>query len=248
MKHKLLFIVLSAATACCQLARADDRVINDQSGNEFMEEVAPKVKAPPPGMKLVPRIIDSHAGTSKEVLQEVVPDNDPLTRPYHQADDYSNVGVSTDKSGNIVPLVNRGGPPVIQLGGHMQAYSEYPSVPMTTVQGPMMYGVPAYPYGYPYMPGGSNALNFRLGGVNIGIGPRYPVYSGPIGIPGAVGVNGPIGIPYSPAAPLGGGTIFGAPGGSLFNGINGLPSSGSYNSTSTFGPNIMQSSGSWRSF
>lgn len=247
MKRELLLIVLlMSAIVNSRPARADDHVINDQNGNEFMEEEAPKVKAPSPGRKLVPRIIDNSCG--RTVMQEVVPDNDPLTRPYHAPDGYGNVGISTDKSGNIVPLIQHGAPPVMELGGQLQAFNEYApvSVPMNvpgqlipSYASPLGYPYRPYvsPHGYPFAYGQPNALNFHLGGLNIGIGSGYPAYPGPIAIPAPI------------TAPFGYGTTFGAPAGSIFNGLNtGLPSSGSYSNNSVFGANVMQSRGSWRSF
>jgi hypothetical protein len=268
IKQEWLFIaaVISAALFAPPVA-ADDRVIEDKNGNVFMEEEAPKQKAPPPRRVMIPRIIESSSGQS--FMQEESPaNNDPLTRPYHAPADFSNVGVPTDPAGNIVPLIQRDGPPIMPLFSQFQQFNQYAQAPIPMNSPGQLIGAPAFvrsaiPYGYPLNQWGSPygaygayaplysqpaSLSWQLGNLNVAIGPNFPAYSQPIGVPYGLPGTTPFAYPNIFGARSAGFPLGGFNTGFPYGGYSTGSQFGSYSNSSVFGPLMMNRSSSWRSF
>jgi hypothetical protein len=145
---------------------AQNNEIVGHNGNVFMEETHPMRRAAAPPVQHKPVRILTH--------------------------NYSNVGVATDPSGNIIPQINRSGQSVQPLGSTMTSTTEMPSMPMpSNVPGQLInvpgYAQPMMPYGVGIVPVGPTAA-FRVGGMNIGIGPTMQAV--------------PIIAPYGPGGPV----------------------------------------------
>jgi hypothetical protein len=138
-------------------------------GNVFMEETHPMRRAASPPVQRKPVRILTH--------------------------NYSNVGVATDPNGNIIPQINRTGQSVQPLGSTMSSTTEMPSMPVPSAVPGQLINVPGYaqpmmPYGVGIVPVGPTAA-FRVGGMNLGIGPAMQV--APIVAP--LGPGGPVLLP-----------------------------------------------------
>jgi len=204
------------------------RVLKDQSGDDFMEEITPAQPAPP---------IQHH----KQM---------PIV-------DLSTVGIPTDPQGHIIPIIDNQGGPVRQNYSQTQMYTEpgWNFLPAPIYSGYYSpYARPVYPaYPYPYQP----SYNLRIGrnfGMSVTPNPGPPLLApGPMLGPGPLIAPGSLlapGYGYSPnstgmfsGSGLGGsGLLGGAPG--LLGGTTSFSSSASLSGdTPTF-----SSSGTTRGF
>lgn len=108
---------------------------------------------------------------------------------------YSNVGVATDPQGNIIPQINRTGQTVEPLGSTMSSTTELPAAPLPSMVPGQLINVPGYaqpimPPGVGIVPVGPTAA-FRVGGMNLGIGPT--LQAAPMIAP--FGPGGPVLLP-----------------------------------------------------
>jgi len=147
--------------------------IDTQGGSMFMEEVEPPKGSAATNYKFT----DPETERRKQLPAKIVPD-------------LSNVGVQVDPSGNIIPLINQGAPPVRQPYRNLQVGTEWPGGIV-----PMYYPMPGYMPGYPY---GTGGFNLRIGRFSIGAGPSwgYP-YASPYGSPFGMPYGMPYGSPFA---------------------------------------------------
>lgn len=150
-KYRNSFALLSLAffVYCPAYADAIDpgkgQVIEDGSGNSFMEEV-----------------IDPNQKIKDEIENERAKQNRSLDRHLLNPDELSNVNMQVTKSGQLIPLINRNATgPVQENTSRMEVYNEtLPMIPIATPYGVMPYNpysaAPSLPYN-PY--GGYGAYN-----------------------------------------------------------------------------------------
>jgi len=146
--------------------------------------------------------------------------------------DLSNVGISTDRNGQIIPLMHNGQPVVQSGAGGIQSFNEVPALTVPYNAN----GFPSGGVGTTFVPTGQMMavpnpyyqrpnVNFRVGPLNFGNTPAYSPY-GPYG---QYGPYGPVVPPPTtlmvPVAPNGT-TTYSTPYGS----------SSVTNRTQTFGP------------
>jgi hypothetical protein len=185
----IALVLVFASSHCPMLAQGaasnQSQEINDENGNAFMEEVAPKPKpTAQPRANLVnirsayPKPLTKEqsiirSSRNQIFMQEVnVQSQASPPKPFI---DLSSVGVQVDPHGNIVPLINQGGGPVKPLYSHTHAYEEMP-VPtiQSTYNNPL--GLPYNIYGQP-APVGTTFVPLTPGTVPF-ISPSYNPYNG----------------------------------------------------------------------
>lgn len=111
------------------------QVIEDGSGNSFMEEV-----------------IDPNQKIKDEIERERAKQSRSVDRHLLNPDELSNVNMQVTKSGQLIPLINRNATgPVQENTSRMEVYNEtLPMVPIATPYGVMPYNpytaAPVYPY------------------------------------------------------------------------------------------------------
>ncbi|MDZ4834645.1 MAG: hypothetical protein SGJ27_12775 [Candidatus Melainabacteria bacterium] len=226
----LLALLLVNSISSANAENLPGQKVEDNTGNMFMEEV-----------------IDGDKWKQEE-LQRKKKSNLERSRPTDAQ--LQNVGVQVTPSGSIIPLINRGAPPVREMGTTFTS-SFQPLYPGYVV-------VPGNPYpGAPF--GRPNIGIGPLGGIPYGgnLGGIAPYGVAPYGTAPGVILNSP-GYSYTwqstPGAPstppssvttqgtirnsgfVGGYAGQGLNGGFQTGGVLGLPSTTQFNSTTTFTP------------
>lgn len=163
----LLLVAQSGpATAQNKSGEVPGQVVEDNSGNVFMQEVID---------------LDKFQQEENEHKKRSNLERRPLTN-----EELRNVGMQITPSGSLIPLINRDAPPIREMGTRFTssfeplypAYMVGPGLAPYGYPGGMPYGYPGRPYGYPGVPYGYPATPFGMPGFG-----GYPMFGMPFGNP-----------------------------------------------------------------